>query len=82
MDDHRQQLLAEAEETQRQFEKTLEQSGLSMTSLRALADRIRQQLPRAERDHVDATARAFAAPGLSCRPGTSDLTALPVGIRG
>ena len=78
----RQKLLRDAEAAQAQFEKTLERSGLSMSSLRAMADQIRAKLPRAERCRVEDAARALVTPQARHLPGTSDLTAMPVGIRG
>ena len=73
-------ILDNAQAAQEQFEHALKSSGLSMDDLRALAERIRRKLPKAEIDRVETATRALL-PQERRRPGTSQMT-LPRGIRG
>ena len=72
-------LIDQAAALQRRFENVLEASGLTLESLRELAERIRRKLPPAELRRVEEAKRALT-PQPRRRPGTSDLV-LPIGIR-
>ena len=78
--DKAEKLIQQAEAAQERYQETLRRSGLTTSSLKALAERLRRKLPQIELQRIE-KARQALLPQERRRPGTSKLT-IPIGIRG